>query len=583
MASLSSSNNSTSSASPTVSDTGSSSFTSSPSSSFVSDSSSPSTTSSESIHPSSNSSVSFFRFYFLLTLSKSSLSPASDTSASDTSSTTSTLGISSPPTSSPTSSSTSTPSDSTSPPTLPPASSTTASTSNVPTSAAPSSTSDTDSSTSATSSASYPSFSVTDHSNARVSRTPSSSSAYSPVASLFTRNTRPLSPYSSASKHRSGTTNGQTFTTVFSTESVAPAGSTVTVGSDSTDITNSTSHTGAIVGGVVGGVVAILLLILGALWFIRRRRRLQDEAFDGNFDPDRIVRPASGTGNLGGRRPTLPNIPVTNSDEHIGAGSPQMAEVEDDGMGGRLNGSAIGAGVVAPYPLHHPTTSPTRSAASPPPSARSWGNSSDAQHSVYNGHVADWRGPSPGLSIPTQYTDGSGSAAPPSSYTHGMIANLPPGASPGPTGPGTPSSAYAYPGATGTHGRRYSAGTSASSGDRQPLYAAAATGSTSSSTGGGGVQNSGRFAVVNPDDGTYAGGFNEDARRAYITGGPSGKSPTGPSQSRPREVLVHEDGGRIENVDTTPESEGPEEIPPTYDSLLGAAGIASGSEKQNRS
>ncbi|KAJ3907665.1 hypothetical protein F5879DRAFT_489575 [Lentinula edodes] len=468
--------------------------------------------------------------------STSSASPtvsdtASDTSTSDTSSTTSTPDTSSPPTSSSTSTSSPSSTDSTSSTTLPPTSSTTTSTSNVPTSAAPSSTSDTDSST---------------------STSPSASVLTAPVTTVVRTTVV-------------GTSNGQTFTTVFSTESVAPAGSTITVGSDSTDITNSTSHTGAIVGGVVGGVVALLLLILGALWFIRRRRRLQDEAFDGNFDPDRIVRPASGAGNLGG------------------AGSPQMAEVEDDGMGGRLNGSAIGAGVVAPYPLHHPTTSPTRSAASPPPSARSWGNSSDAQHSLYNGHVADWRGPSPGPSIPTQYTGGSGSAAPPSSYSHGMISNLPPGASPGPAGPGTPSSAYAYPGATGTHGRRYSAGTSASSGDRQPLYAAAATGSASSSTGGGSVQNSGRFAVANPDDGTYAGGFNEDARRAYITGGPSGKSPTGPSQSRPREVLVHEDGGRIENADTTPESEGPEEIPPTYDSLLGAAGMASRSEKQNRS
>ncbi|GAV99032.1 hypothetical protein LENED_000459 [Lentinula edodes] len=519
MASLSPSGNSTSSASPTVSDTGSSSFTSSPSSSLVSGSSSPSTTS------------------------------TSDTSTSDTSSTTSTPDTSSPPTSSSTSTSSPSSTDSTSSTTLPPTSSTTTSTSNVPTSAAPSSTSDTDSST---------------------STSPSASVLTAPVTTVVRTTVV-------------GTSNGQTFTTVFSTESVAPAGSTITVGSDSTDITNSTSHTGAIVGGVVGGVVALLLLILGALWFIRRRRRLQDEAFDGNFDPDRIVRPASGAGNLGGRGPTLPNIPVTNSDDHIGARSPQMAEIEDDGMGGRLNGSAIGAGVVAPYPLHHPTTSPTRSAASPPPSARSWGNSSDAQHSLYNGHVADWRGPSPGPSIPTQYTGGSGSAAPPSSYSHGMIANLPPGASPGPAGPGTPSSAYAYPGATGTHGRRYSAGTSTSSGDRQPLYAAAATGSASSSTGGGSVQNSGRFAVANPDDGTYAGGFNEDARRAYITGGPSGKSPTGPSQSRPREVLVHEDGGRIENADTTPESEGPEEIPPTYDSLLGAAGMASRSEKQNRS
>ncbi|KAJ3736562.1 hypothetical protein DFJ43DRAFT_1150267 [Lentinula guzmanii] len=367
------------------------------------------------------------------------------------------------------------------------------------------------------------------------------------------------------------TSDGQAFTTVFSTESTAPAGSTVIVGSDSADTSQSTSHTGAIVGGVVGGVVGLLLLILGALWFIRRRRRFQDEAFDGNFDPDRIVRPASGAGNLGGRGPTLPSIPITNSDEHIGPGSPpQMAEVEDDGMGGRLNGSAIGAGVVAPYPLHHPTTSPAHSATSPPPSARSWGNSSDAQHSMYNGHMSDWRGPSPGPSIPTQYTGGSGSGAPPSSYPPGMMGHLPPGASPGPAGAGIPASAYV--GATGSHGRRYSAGTSASSGDRQLLYAAGGPGSASSSTGGGSMQSSSRFAVANPDEGAYAGGFNE------------GKSTNGPPEPRPREVLVHADGGRLEtNNDVTPESEGPEEIPPTYDSLLGAAGMASGSRPEKHS
>ncbi|KIK67914.1 hypothetical protein GYMLUDRAFT_36720 [Collybiopsis luxurians FD-317 M1] len=382
------------------------------------------------------------------------------------------------------------------------------------------------------------------------------------------------------------TSDGQVFTTVFSTQSTAPAGSTVTVGSDSSGTSQSHARTGAIVGGVVGGTVGLLFLVLGALWYIRRRRRFQDEAFDGNFDPDRIVRPASGAGHLGGRAPTLPNIPVTNSDEQLGPGSPEMAEMDDDGVGGRLNASAIGAGIVAPYPLYQPM-SPARSAGSPPPlSARSWGTSSDAQHSM-TGNMPDWRGPSPGPSIPTQYTGGSGSGShamgvPPSSYPSSTnVAHLPPGAAPGPVGAGIPASAYAG----AQHRRRTSNGT-ASSGERQPLYASSSPGSASSN-GGASVQSGGRFTVANPDEGMvqnrYAGGYSEEARRAYIVGGPSGKSPSDPSQPRPREVLVHEDGGRIESNDPTSESEGPDEIPPTYDSLLSAAGMAAGSSKEKHS
>lgn len=61
-----------------------------------------------------------------------------------------------------------------------------------------------------------------------------------------------------------------------------------------------------------------------------------------------------------------------------------------------------------------------------------------------------------------------------------------------------------------------------------------------------------------------------------------GKSPGGPSQSRPREVLVHQDAGGVDH-NTTAESEGPDEIPPTYDSLLGAAGMNPTSEKEGHS
>lgn len=321
----------------------------------------------------------------------------------------------------------------------------------------------------------------------------------------------------------------------------------------------------------MGGIVALLLLVLGVLLYIRHRRRLEDEAFDGNFDPDRIIRPASGPGTPRGRGPTLPNIPLTGSDEQLG---PRMSELDDDGMGGRLNSAAIGAGVVSPYPLYSPT-SPLRSTASPPPSA---GHSSDAQHSVYGAQMADWRGPSPGLSIPTQYTGGSGNS-PPSSYPPSSnMGHLPPGAAPGPGGPGIAATAYgAAAFAGGRHSRRPSAGTSSSR--ERPIYAD----NGSSSAGSGDLHNGGRFGIANPDEiMVHNRSFSETARRAYMAGGPSGKSPTGPPQVPPREVLVHQDGGRIENNDNTREPEGPEEIPPTYDSILDAAGMASRSMPEKR-
>jgi len=423
------------------------------------------------------------------------------------------------------------------------------------------------------------------------SNTPTSSSSTIPSSTLSSSTSSPPSSVTSVltapvttvvETTVVATSNGQVFTTVFSTKSTAQAGATITVGSDSAATSHSASHTGAIVGGVVGGVVGLLLLLLGVLLYLRHRRRLEDEAFDGNFDPNRIVRSPSAAGNLGGRGPTLPNIPVTNSDEHLG---PEMAQFEDDGMGGRLNASTIGAGIVTAYPLYHATTPPPRS---PPPSARSWGNSSDAHHGMYNGPTSEWRGPSPGPSIPTQYTGGSGSGSygnsvngtPPTSYPPGMpMAHLPPGASPGPAGVGVPASAYAG----ATHARRPSAGSS----DRQHIYAGSGPGSGSNpSTSGASAQQSGsgRFAIANPDEdmaqNRYVGGISEDARRAYIAGGPSGKSPTGPSQPRPREILVHQDGGGVDNM--PPSSEGPEEIPPTYDSLLGAAGMNPGPEKGGR-
>lgn len=49
------------------------------------------------------------------------------------------------------------------------------------------------------------------------------------------------------------------------------------------------SNTGAIVGGIAGGLAGLAAIILIGL-FCWRRNRSRNEDFDGNFDPDRVVR-----------------------------------------------------------------------------------------------------------------------------------------------------------------------------------------------------------------------------------------------------------------------------------------------------
>ena len=56
----------------------------------------------------------------------------------------------------------------------------------------------------------------------------------------------------------------------------------------------SSSNTGAIVGGVVGGIAGLIAILLIGLFCWRRNRR-RSEDFDGNFDPDRVVRHAGHT------------------------------------------------------------------------------------------------------------------------------------------------------------------------------------------------------------------------------------------------------------------------------------------------
>jgi len=43
-----------------------------------------------------------------------------------------------------------------------------------------------------------------------------------------------------------------------------------------------------------------------------------------------------------------------------------MGQLDDDGMGGRLAASTVGGGIVAPYPLHHPSNANTRTSPTSP-------------------------------------------------------------------------------------------------------------------------------------------------------------------------------------------------------------------------
>ncbi|THU93043.1 hypothetical protein K435DRAFT_861883 [Dendrothele bispora CBS 962.96] len=74
--------------------------------------------------------------------------------------------------------------------------------------------------------------------------------------------------------------------------------------------------------------------------------------------------------------------------------------------------------------------------------------------------------------------------------------------------------------------------------------------------------------------GGFAGGWSEEARRMYLAGGPgtqqgpSGGKPAPRDGPNPSSVLVHRDGGRVPEPQQPETPEGPEEIPPTYDSLV---------------
>ncbi|KAK0449719.1 uncharacterized protein EV420DRAFT_761296 [Desarmillaria tabescens] len=166
--------------------------------------------------------------------------------------------------------------------------------------------------------------------------------------------------------------NGQQVTAT--TSIVAPSSS-----SSSASSSSSSSHTGAIVGGTIGGIAG-LAVVLALLLFLYKRRQndLFTEKFDGNFDPDRIVA-------------RTPDMGLNLDDEHD----------QDDGMGGRLGGAEIGAGVVSPFPISTSTNSQGSNYAN-----------------YYNGSPAS----------PPPMSQYSGDSYPPSAYNpYAMVPSSPPG------------------------------------------------------------------------------------------------------------------------------------------------------------
>ncbi|KAK1221400.1 hypothetical protein PQX77_015807 [Marasmius sp. AFHP31] len=341
------------------------------------------------------------------------------------------------------------------------------------------------------------------------------------------------------------TTNaeGAPITTVTST--TIPVGGVVTNPADATSGANSSTPTGAIVGGVVGGVAGVAIFALLFIWGYKRWRRRRDlEAFDGNFDPDRVV----ATSETGGSRPgsAMFGSGRHRNQESIAPTLPDMAQY-DDGMGGRLAGTTIGGGVVSPYPLFgqsasqnghgsDTTHSYSYNTHSPPPSA------------TFSGGVGDWRHPSPGPSLGTSSSGGMSPsrAAKEREALAGTGGFVGAAGMPIPQHGPPPSSYYNQ---QSPQSRRMSL---ESSGAQSGVFYS--TNSEYSQPNSSHVGSSGapRLNVANPD---------ESARQAYLASGPLGSRVGGAGQE--------------------------EEIPPTYDSLVGStSGSRSGSgrgEKKEKS
>ncbi|KAJ3878034.1 hypothetical protein F5051DRAFT_240212 [Lentinula edodes] len=370
--------------------------------------------------------------------------------------------------------------------------------------------------------------------------------------------------------------DGKVYTTVIETASVLSAGSIVTSTASADDNSGTTSsNTAEIVGGVIGGVGG-LLVILGVLFFIlkrQRRKRQLEEAFDGNFDPDRIVnsggfgagvrdsmasssdtagyayaggekakskkaakRASRGANMLGEGEGTLPDIPLDGGSPHRHPEMQQLMSIGATSRNNLLDEEGMDDNTPNPSPYHSPHASPFHNSFSLPNTASSDGHGfigamtspprspggrplSISASASLSGHGHPGYGPGPGYSRPPSFYGNNaygisppGSPPPPSPH-NGYV--IPPMRSPSPGA----SSAYAigaYPN-TPAQNRRYSNGPDVAGEMGARRY------STGPSIGPALPAQGSSLAVRNPDSESFAS---------------------------------------ISRI-----AEGPEEIPPTYDSL----------------
>ncbi|KAJ3989246.1 hypothetical protein F5890DRAFT_89444 [Lentinula detonsa] len=394
----------------------------------------------------------------------------------------------------------------------------TSSTSTTPTSTS-TSTSTAPASTSPTSSASASSNGSSAGSGSSTSGSSSagSPSKASPTSTISSTLTAAMTTSVHATVMSTGS-DGKVYTTVIETASVLSAGSIVTSTASAEDNEGtSSSNTGEIVGGVIGGVGG-LLVILAVLFFIlkrQRRKRQLDEAFDGNFDPDRIIntgfistgardsmasssdaggyayaggekaknkkatkRASRGMNNLNEGGGTLPDIPLDGDSPMIPHSDSEMQQLMSVGATSRNNlldeeGMDDDA-PATPSPFHNSFSLPHTASseghggiggamASPPRSPNGRPLSISASTSL-SGHGHLGYGPGPGYSRPPSFYGNNaysssppGSPLPPSSYNGYGGYPIPPGRSPSPGA----SSAYGistYPNVPPAQNRRYSNG-----------------------------------------------------------------------------------------------------------------------------
>jgi len=147
-------------------------------------------------------------------------------------------------------------------------------------------------------------------------------------------------------------TNSQGETSTILSSSTSTSLAAVNTGSSGGNSSGSSSHVGAIVGGAVGGVVGLALLLLGA-WFLAKRRRRNE--FDGDFDPDSVAGPVGRGGRQSLDGPSGAEVtPFVMNNQSRGPTLPQMGE-HDAGVPAALVAGGAGYGASTAHSYSNPS------------------------------------------------------------------------------------------------------------------------------------------------------------------------------------------------------------------------------------